>query len=363
MIVACPECEAKYRVDPARVGPGGARLRCAKCQSIFRVDAPAAPPATVQPEPVQPAAAPAPSPPLPAPAPTPVAPAAAPPQASAPDPERMVLVADSEADVAKAIASALTSWGLAPVVVLDGVEAMLSIQRLQPRVVVLDAALTKMYGFQVCEIVKRNESLRSIKVVLAGAIHDVDRYRRAPVELYGADVYLEKPDLPDALLPCLRQFGMPVPDDLAEPGPAAPPISQPPMPQPVAPPPQPAPTIEAPAPAPTPSPPAPMPIQPPTVAAPPQPAPAEPAAAPDPELAAQHEAAERLARIIVSDIILYNPEKFEAALRAGNVAEALEPDLAEGRKLFGQRVDERVRGEKDHLREELLRVAREKGMP
>ena len=32
------------------------------------------------------------------------------------------------------------------------------------------AELPKMYGFQVCEVIKRNESLRDIHVVLAGAI-------------------------------------------------------------------------------------------------------------------------------------------------------------------------------------------------
>ena len=65
--------------------------------------------------------------------------------------------------------------------------------------------------------------------------------------------------------------------------------------------------------------------------------------------------------IIVSDIILYNPEKFEQALGSGDVVAALERELLEGRRLFQERVDEKVLEEKDHLGEELLRVAREKG--
>jgi hypothetical protein len=60
----------------------------------------------------------------------------------------------------------------------------------------------------------------------------------------------------------------------------------------------------------------------------------------------------------VSDIVLYNEEKFAAAVNAGTVLEALMPDLEEGRALFRDRIDERVRAEKDHLAEELLRVAR-----
>ena len=88
-----------------------------------------------------------------------------------------------------------------------------------------------------------------------------------------------------------------------------------------------------------------------------------PAAAPVPQIAGDAEAiakAERLARIVVSDIILYNPEKFEAAVRAGNVAEAMAVELAEGRSLFIGRIEASVREHRDFLIEELLRVARER---
>ena len=122
--------------------------------------------------------------------------------------ERLVLVADSEIDLGKQTAAAIHDWGLQAVLVHDGVEAMLTIQRLLPRVVVLDAALPKMYGFQVCEVVKRNESLKGTTVALVGAIHQQDRYRRPPSELYGADVYLERPDLPVGLRPILEAAGM-----------------------------------------------------------------------------------------------------------------------------------------------------------
>jgi hypothetical protein len=89
---------------------------------------------------------------------------------------------------------------------------------------------------------------------------------------------------------------------------------------------------------------------------------AAPAAAPaDDGLGEQRAKAERLARIIVSDIVLYNEEKFAAAVRAGNVLERLGSDLEEGRALFRERIDARVRAERDHLADELLRVARARG--
>jgi hypothetical protein len=94
----------------------------------------------------------------------------------------------------------------------------------------------------------------------------------------------------------------------------------------------------------------------PPVSAPPQAAGAE--AAPDADVAN----AERLARIIVSDIVLYNPEKFESGIRDGNVLEALEAEVEEGRSHFEQRVELRVRESRDFLAEEVVRVARLRGM-
>ena len=78
-------------------------------------------------------------------------------------------------------------------------------------------------------------------------------------------------------------------------------------------------------------------------------------------LAAERANAERLARIIVSDIVLYNPEKFATALRSGSVVAAMRDELEEGRALFCERIGAAVRGERDHLAEELLRVAATRG--
>jgi CheY-like chemotaxis protein len=250
------------------------------------------------------------------------------------------------------------------------VEAILGIQRILPRVVILDAGLPKMFGFQICELMKRNESLRSIYVVLVGAIYHQDRYRRAPSQLYGADAYVERPQLPEALRPILRGFGLDVRG--AAPAPIAPqpaggaPEPAPSPDAPVVPPPvarAPAPVAtekEVPVAAPEPAVPSPPPssVQTPQspVSAPPQATGVD--AAPD----AAVTDAERLARIIVSDIVLYNPEKFEAGIREGNVLEVLEAEVEEGRGHFEQRVELRVRESRDFLAEELVRVARLRGM-
>ncbi|MFQ5418220.1 MAG: zinc-ribbon domain-containing protein [Myxococcota bacterium] len=368
MIAACPKCSARYRIERGRLGPNGARLRCSQCRAVFRVRAPEREQPASRPVVQAPVEAPA---DVPAPDPAPALAPEAPPSASrapaapgsAPEAappaahgnrERLVLIADPMIEEGKANASALASWGLQPVLVHDGVEAILAIQRTLPRAVIIDAALPKMYGFQICELLKRNESLRDIHVVLVGAIHDRNRYRRPPTELYGADAYLERPQLPDALRPILQGFGMEFGPVEADPF-AAPPAA-------IGPPPAPAPPVS---------------LQPPprveAAAAPPaapravpQPAAPELASAPsdapapavDPGEAAEIAKAERLARIVVSDIILYNQEKFDAAVQSGDVLAAMDAELVEGRTLFAQRIDARIRESRDFLNEELLRMAR-----
>ncbi len=341
MIVACPGCGARYQIEPDRVRSEGVRLRCSRCEAVFRVSPPpvaagagaAAAPAAHAPDSAAGAEArrqPAPSvrPPMSRPAPS---------EAPAPpvDRERAILIADPVVEQGKATASALARWGLQPTLVHDGVEAILAIQRLLPRAVVIDAALPKMFGFQVCEIVKRNESLRTIHVVLVGAIHDRTRYRRPPEEIYGADAYLEREDLPGSLRSILEGFGMLAPSGPA-PTPAAPPAPAPPPASPATP------TAAS--------------------AATPAAQPSAPASQ-DPGTAEKIEQAERLARIVVSDIVLYSQDKFDAAVRAGNVLDAMQPEIAEGRALFAARVDPAIQEMRDFLTEELLRVAEARGKP
>jgi len=367
MIAACPRCGARYRIDPARLRADGVRLRCSKCEAVFRITPPRVqaetaaeerPPAPVQ-QAVESAAESA-------PVEQAVASGAESASAAAPRSEEqrrhLVLIADAEVEAGKALANTLAGWGLEPVLVHDGVEAILTVQRILPRVVILDAGLPKMFGFQICELMKRNESLRSIHVVLVGAVHHRDRYRRPPSELYGADAYVERPQLPEALRPILRGFGLDVGGAAPAPAPSpAPELAVPPAVPESAPPPVPEPAVQPPVSAPPESvaPPAPEPAAPP---APPasveMPQPAGAPAAPD----AAVTNAERLARIIVSDIVLYNPEKFEAGIRDGNVLEALAAEVEEGRSHFEQRVELRVRESRDFLAEEVVRVARLRGM-
>ena len=95
MEVRCDKCQARYRVDGARIGPQGLTMRCGKCQNTFKVlraaESEPAPPPRLKPPPAPPAkvaqttmmfAAPA-FPAAPAAKPLAAAPATAPPRSPA----------------------------------------------------------------------------------------------------------------------------------------------------------------------------------------------------------------------------------------------------------------------------------------
>jgi len=335
LIAACPQCRTRFRLAREKIGAQGARIRCSSCQTVFRVQAPEAgsppTPAEARPSPV--AAPPA----KPAPAPAPAPPAPAKPQ----PPLAVAIIAEPDADLAKRLADFLGRWRIASEIVEDGGEALLQMFRCPPQLVVLGANLPSLSAPKIAEIAKRSGELVAVRLV-----HVVIE-SEPPISGYEADEALEPGDLPNGLSALLAKFGLGAKPNA---GPAF-------APAPAAPVRAPAP----PAPALRPAAPAPAPAAKPEPAAPARPAPGpatKPAPSSDPDIAA----AERLARIAVSDVILYNEAKFAAAAAAGNVAKALANELEEARAHFNSRVSPILRQSRDFLREELeRRAAQRKG--
>ncbi len=62
-----------------------------------------------------------------------------------------------------------------------------------------------------------------------------------------------------------------------------------------------------------------------------------------------HERAKRLARLIVSDIILYNQEKITEGIKNDTLFEVLENVLAEARRYYEKNVDPTVAAQADYF--------------
>ena len=291
MIAACPQCQTRFRLAREKLGPQGARVRCSRCQTIFHV----------QPPDDASASTPAESPP-PAPAKT-------------LSPLARAVIAETDPELSKGIADLLAQWRISFEIVEDGGDALLEILRSPPQLAILGAGLASLSAAKLGEIVRRMPQLVGVKLVQVAVAAE------PPSSSYQADAMIEPADLPAGLGAILGRLGI-----------GANPVSAPAQPESAC--------VPAPDAAPAAAPNAIAPAR-----------PARPTLSSDPEIAA----AERLARIAVSDVILYNEAKFAAAIAAGNVDTALAVELEEARQHFNSRVSPIVRQNRDFLKEELER--------
>ncbi|PKP75578.1 MAG: response regulator [Alphaproteobacteria bacterium HGW-Alphaproteobacteria-6] len=96
----------------------------------------------------------------------------------------------------------LEDEGVGIIVTEDGPSALAAIEREQPALILLDVMMPGMNGFEVCERVRANKSLRQPYIILLTAKgQEYDRVRGSEV---GADRYMTKPFNPDDLLDAAR---------------------------------------------------------------------------------------------------------------------------------------------------------------
>ena len=295
MFIGCPHCATKFKINESRMRQTVMTVCCSSCRSLFRVARPEAVTSS---------------------------------QLFVGRDLPRVLIAHESSAFCEAVRVVLGGEPWEIVICHDGVLALELLRSRDVAVALLDVALPGRYGFEVCEELRSNSLTAGVKVLLFASIYDKTRYKRLPRTLYGADDYIEKHHIPDLLVGKVRA--------LLSGGDAA-----------VAP-----------------------------VAtnsdgrareslAPQMPAqelhearallkhvedtattvsPAAPAPVPE-----AHVKARRLARIIASDIALYNQEAVEEGVRTGTFFTLLADDIAEGRSYYRQRVSEEIRTVTNYL--------------
>lgn len=93
----------------------------------------------------------------------------------------------------------------------------------------------------------------------------------------------------------------------------------------------------------------------------PAPAPAAAAAGPDlsgldPETRKKHEEAQRFARLLVSEIKLYNESKVQQGRASRDLYDLLRDDIERSRQLYRERVSENIRVSTNYFNDELVRI-------
>ncbi len=160
-----------------------------------------------------------------------------------------------------------------------GIPTLEFVRRARAELVIVNVYLKGMLGVEVTEEIKADATLESTKVILIGALFRANRFRANPTNLYGADDYIEE------LIP-EREFRQIIHKLFPDIGDAADDTA----------------------------------IEP-----------------------REFDEARRLARLILSDIIIYHAAKVEQGIRDNNFFDVLKTEIEEGRQYYDSRVPMRVR--------------------
>src|SRR5512138_820618 len=159
MLICCPVCKTRFRLNEQKISNAGVRLRCSKCSAVFRLAA----------------------------------------DSDVRSGLMTVLVAHESREFCNAVQKVLEPEPFTVISSHDGKEALDIAHKLVPDIVLLNVALPTLYGFQVCEALRNDAKTAGIKIILLAAIYDKTKYKRSPQTLYGADDYIEQHHIPDAL--------------------------------------------------------------------------------------------------------------------------------------------------------------------
>lgn len=329
MIIVCPACGRRYRIDKARLA-AGMKLRCSGCRQVFDSRPPAPAP---RPRPAGRAA-------------QPVAPQPANPATPADD-RPLVLIGDINRPFRDTAQDVLRSLGCRVETSEQGEALFRAAVNRKPALLLLNTRLPGLSGIAVCEGVKGSPHLNSIKVALVSStVQPPETGQSTRPGFEPDDQFEDTISEQDLRIRLARLAGRESPA-LETPGPK--PVAMQSMPRP-----------PAPAPVPNPASPAVIPIVPAgedgAPARPPKPAAG--AAAPgssrvagvaepsrpvpvtriDPRDALDPAAEiQRLARIMLSDLKLYNPDKFASAMQDGRLLETFRSELLRGKDLISNR--------------------------
>lgn len=110
----------------------------------------------------------------------------------------IVLVVDDSPDALSLVNDTLEQAGINVLVALEGNQALTIAKRLRPDMILLDAIMPNMDGFETCRLLKKDPNLAAIPVIFMTGLTDTDSIVKG-LEAGGVD-YLTKPIKPAELL-------------------------------------------------------------------------------------------------------------------------------------------------------------------
>src|SRR5712672_502064 len=114
------------------------------------------------------------------------------------EPRNIILVVDDSPNTLRMLTDAIEGAGMTVLVALDGEQALSLIERITPDVILLDAVMPGIDGFEICRRLKRHSELSHVPVIFMTGLSETEDVIKG-LDAGGVD-YVTKPIAPDELL-------------------------------------------------------------------------------------------------------------------------------------------------------------------
>lgn len=118
---------------------------------------------------------------------------------------KTILVIEDSPTIMAMKRSILEGAGFDTIAASDGIEGIQRVWEEKPDLILLDIRLPDMNGYQVCRLLKSDDTYRDIPIVMATASETEKKDEFWGVQT-GADAYLVEPFEPDDLLAIVRRL-------------------------------------------------------------------------------------------------------------------------------------------------------------
>ena len=115
-----------------------------------------------------------------------------------------ILVIDDSNTVRQSAEMFLRQGGYEVFLAEDGFDALSKVSDHQPDLIFCDILMPRLDGYQTCAIIKRNPHYENIPIVMLSSKDGV--FDKARGRMVGAQQYLTKPFIKDALLQSVQHF-------------------------------------------------------------------------------------------------------------------------------------------------------------
>jgi len=109
-----------------------------------------------------------------------------------------ILAVDDQPDQLQLVDELLKEEGFVVGTAADGWEALNTVQRFHPDLILVDASMPKMNGFTLCEALRNNAATAAIPIIMLTALRS--HFGQLNALAHGADAYLTKPFKVDELV-------------------------------------------------------------------------------------------------------------------------------------------------------------------